>query len=184
MKKRGTGDLKLVSAWGISGSRRQGADIQGLRRHIEEMREQPSDLAIEHADKLAAHRHLQVQESLDRQAKGMLLVHRRHIIEPIEVGKGLKIGLVFDQFFGAAVQKTYVGIDPLNHFAIEFENEPQYAVGCWMYRPEIDGEIAELNLSHNESEYVFGRRRNQHALRSWHMKRRRSRFRGSTPFPI
>jgi hypothetical protein len=36
----------------------------------------------------------------------MLLVHRRDIIEPIEVGQRLQVGFMFDQLFGAAVKQA------------------------------------------------------------------------------
>ncbi len=62
------------------------ADVHRLRRHIEEMREEPADLAVEHADQLAAARHSDAEQALDRERIGVLLVHRRDIIEPIEIG--------------------------------------------------------------------------------------------------
>jgi hypothetical protein len=62
------------------------ADIHGLGRHVEKMREQASDLAIEDADELPTFGHRDAEQSLGRQAERMLLVHRRDVIEPIEVG--------------------------------------------------------------------------------------------------
>ncbi len=78
----------------------------------------------------------------------MLLVHRRDVIEPVEIGQGLQIGLVLDQLFGSAVQQADVRIDALDDFAVELEDEAQHAVGGRMLRPEIDGEIAECGLVH------------------------------------
>ena len=72
----------------------------------------------------------------------MLLIHRRDIIEPVEIRDRLQIGLVLDQLFGAAMQKSDMRIDALDNFAVEFEHEAQHAVGRRMLRPEIDGEIA------------------------------------------
>ncbi len=72
----------------------------------------------------------------------MLLVHRRDVVEPVEIGDRLQIGLVLDQLFGAAMQKPDMRIDALDHFAVELEHEPQHAVRRRMLRPEIDGEIA------------------------------------------
>ena len=76
----------------------------------------------------------------------MLLVHWRDVIEPVEIGQGLQIGLVLDQLFGSAVQQADVRIDALDDFAVELEDEAQHAVGGRMLRPEIDGEIAERGL--------------------------------------
>ena len=49
--------------------RRQGAHIHRLRRDVEQMVEDAADLAIEHADILAALRHFETQQLFDRQAK-------------------------------------------------------------------------------------------------------------------
>ena len=74
----------------------------------------------------------------------MLLVHRRDIIEPVEIRDRLQIGLVLDQLFGAAMQQPDMRIDALDHFAVEFKHEPQHAVRGRMLRPEIDREIARV----------------------------------------
>ena len=66
--------------------RRQRADIHRLRRDVEEMREQAADLAIEHADELTAPGNRDAQQFLGCQTERMFLVHRRDIIEPVEVG--------------------------------------------------------------------------------------------------
>src|SRR5262249_21476115 len=72
----------------------------------------------------------------------MLLGERRHIIEPVEIRYRLQIGLVLDQFLGAAMQQSDMRIDPFDHFAVKLQNQSQNAVRCRMLRPEIDGEIA------------------------------------------
>src|SRR6266516_1686223 len=78
----------------------------------------------------------------------MLLVHRRDVIEPVEIGQRLQIGLVLDQLLGPAGQQADVGIDALYDLAVELEHEAQYAVGGGMLRPEIDGEITKRRLVH------------------------------------
>ena len=118
------------------------ADIHRLRRDIEEMRQQPADLAIEHADDLRAPRHGEAEQLFRRQAERMLLIHRRDVIEPVEIRDRLQIGLVLDQLFGAAMQQPDMRIDALDHLAIELKNKTQHAVGRGMLRPEIDGEVA------------------------------------------
>ncbi len=84
--------------------RRQRAHIHRLGGDVEKMVEKPADLGIEHADILAALGHFQSQQFLDRQAEGMLLIHRRDIVEPVEIRDRLQIGLVLDQLLGAAMQ--------------------------------------------------------------------------------
>src|SRR5262249_54531562 len=88
------------------------------------------------------------QELLGCQRERMLLVHRRDVIEAVEIRQRLQIGLVLDQLLGPAVQQADVGIDALYDLAVELEHEAQYAVGGGMLRPEIDGEIAERRLVH------------------------------------
>src|SRR5262249_39377500 len=88
------------------------------------------------------------QELLGCQRERMLLVHRRDVVEPVEIGQGLQIGLVLNQLFGAAVQRADVRIDALDHFAVELENEAQHTVRGRVLWPEIDGEITERRLVH------------------------------------
>src|SRR5438067_5737980 len=70
------------------------------------------------------------------------------VVEPVEIGQGLQIGLVFDQLLRPAVQQADMGIDALYDFAVELEHETQHSVRRRMLRPEIDGEIAKRCLVH------------------------------------
>ena len=109
------------------------ADIHGLGGDVEEVRQQPADLGVEHADELGALGHLEPEQLLAGEAEGVLLVHRRDVVEPVEVADRLQIGLVLDQLLGAAVQQADVRIDALHHLAVELQHQPQHAVrrGCW-----------------------------------------------------
>src|ERR1700758_3806127 len=55
----------------------------------------------------------------------MLLVHRRDVVEAIEISNSLQVGLVLDQLFGATVEEADMGINPLNDLAVKFQHEPQ-----------------------------------------------------------
>ena len=122
--------------------RRQRADIHRLRGDVEEMREQAADLGIEHAYELGAHRHGHADELLHGECISMLLVHRRHVVETVEIGQRLEIGLVLDQLLGAAVKQADMRVDALDDLAVELEHEAQHAVRRRVLRPEIDGELA------------------------------------------
>ena len=74
----------------------------------------------------------------------MLLVHRRDVVEPVEIRDRLQIGLVLDQLLGAAMQQADVRIDALDDLAVELQHQAQHAVRGRMLRPEIDGEVAEV----------------------------------------
>ena len=124
------------------------ADVHGLRGDVEQMREQPADLGVEHADQLGALGHLQLEQLLDRQAEGMLLVHRRDVVEPVEVADRLHVRLVLDQLLGAAMQQADVRIDALDHLAVELQHQAQHAVRRGMLRPEVDVEVADFGFWH------------------------------------
>ena len=106
------------------------------------MREQAADLGIKHADQLRALRHGDADQLLDRERISVLLVHRRDIVEPVEIRQRLEIGLVLDQLLGAAMKQPDMRIDALDHLAVELEHESEHAVGRRMLRAEIDGELA------------------------------------------
>ena len=83
------------------------------------------------------------EQLLDREAEGVLLVHRRDVVEPVEIGDRLQIGLVLDQLLGAAMQQADMRVDALDDLAVELEHQAQHAVRRRMLRPEIDGEVAD-----------------------------------------
>jgi len=110
------------------------------------MRQQTADLAVEHADELSPARHGDAEQTLDGQRIGVLLVHRRHVVEAVEVRHGLQIGLVLDQLLGAAMQQADMGIDALDHFAVQLQHQTQHAVRGGMLGAEIDRELAIVHV--------------------------------------
>ena len=88
------------------------------------------------------------EQLLRREAEGVLLVHRRDVVETVEIADRLQVGLVLDQLLGAAVQEPDVGIDALHHLAVELQHEAQHAVGRRMLRAEVDVELADVGLRH------------------------------------
>ena len=130
---------QLLALFEAPERRRKRADVKRLRRDVEKMVEDAADLAIEHADILPALRHFEAEELFDRQREGVLLIHRRDVIEPVEIGDRLQIGLVLDQLLGAAMKQADMRIDARDDLAVEVEHEAQNAMGGGMLRPEIDG---------------------------------------------
>ena len=92
--------------------------------------------------------HLEAEQLLHRQAEGVLLVHRRDVIEPVEIADRLQVGLVLDQLLGAAMQQPDMRIDALHHLAVELQHQAQHAVRGRVLRAEIDGELADVGLGH------------------------------------
>src|ERR1019366_6307297 len=123
--------------------RRQGADIHGLRRDTEKMRENPPDFAKQNAQQLAAARDFKAEQFFNRKAESMFLIHRRDIIEPVEIRHILQIGARLHQLFGAAMKETNMRIDTLDDFAVEFEDQPQDAMRGRMLRAKIDRESTD-----------------------------------------
>ena len=87
------------------------------------------------------------EQLLDREAVGMLLVHRRDIVEPVEIGQRLQIGLGLDQLLGAAMQQADMRVDALDDFAVQLQHKAQNAMRRRMLRAEIDGEVADVRCS-------------------------------------
>ena len=79
----------------------------------------------------------------------MLLVHRRDIVEAIEIGDRLQVGLLLDQLLGAAMQQADMRIDAVDNLAVELQHEAQHAVRRRMLRSEIDVEVADGSFSHH-----------------------------------
>ena len=142
-------DHQLLALLEAPQRRRQRAHVEGVGGDVEEMVEEPADLAIEHADELAAARHGDAQELLDGEREGVLLVHRRDIVEPVEIGHRLEIGLVLDQLLGAAMEQADMRIDALDDLAVELQHQAQHAVRRRVLRPEIDVEGADVGLGHH-----------------------------------
>ena len=138
--------------------RRQRADIEPERADIEQMVEDAGDLGEQHANVLRARRRRDPHQLFDGQREGVLLAHRRDVIEPVEIRDRLQIGLVLDQLLGAAVQETDMRIGALDDFAVHFEHQPHDAVRRRVLRPEIQREIADLRRPGEIAARIAGRR--------------------------
>jgi hypothetical protein len=78
----------------------------------------------------------------------MLLVHRRDVIETVEIRHGLQIGLGLHQLFCAAMQKTNMRIHAGNNFAIKFKHKAQNTMRRRMLRAKVDVEVTDAMFSH------------------------------------
>ena len=112
------------------------------------MRQNPANLAKQNPQKLAAPRHFEPDQFLDREAKGMFLIHRRDIVEPIEVRYVLQISAGLHQLLSATMKEADVRVDAFDNFAVEFENEPQDSMRRRMLRAKIDRKIADRIIAH------------------------------------
>ncbi len=124
--------------------RRHPADVERVRADPQQVVEDARDLVEHHADVLRAHRHLDAEQPLDREAVGVLVAHHRHVVEPVHVRQRLQVRPVLGELLGRAVQQPDVRIGALDHLAVELEHEPQHAVRRRVLRPKIHRVIADL----------------------------------------
>src|SRR6202049_457760 len=107
------------------------------------MRQDATDLAIQHATQLAAAGQGDAEQLFGGQTERVLLIHRRDIVEPVEIRDRLQVGLMLDQLFGAAVQEADMGIDSSHYLTIKLQHQAQNTVRSRMLRPKVDGEVTE-----------------------------------------
>ena len=101
------------------------------------------DLRIKHPDILRSGRRRNPHQLLYSEREGMLLAHRRYVVEPVEVRNGLQVGLVFDEFFGPAMQQANMRISALDDLAVHLEDKPHHAVRRRVLRTEIHHEVPD-----------------------------------------
>src|SRR3546814_4975098 len=78
----------------------------------------------------------------------MLLAHRRHVVEAVEVGHRLQVGLVLDELLGAAMQQADVRVGALDHLAVHLQHQAQHAMRGRMLRPEVERQRLDLDFGH------------------------------------
>ncbi|EKD61965.1 MAG: hypothetical protein ACD_54C00003G0001 [uncultured bacterium] len=77
----------------------------------------------------------------------MFLVHRCHIVQPVEIRQVLKIGPAFHQLFGATVQQADMRVAAFDNLAVQLQHQTQNAMRCRVLRAEVDVEIADALLA-------------------------------------
>ncbi len=126
--------------------RRKRPDVHGLGGDVEDVRQDAADFREDDADQLRALGHIDAQQLLDGQYEGVLLVHRRNVVEAVEIGHVLQIGACLHQLFRAAVQQADMRIDALDDFTVKVEHQAQNAVRRRVLRPEIDRETTIIHM--------------------------------------
>lgn len=137
---------KLLSLLETPQEGRQGANIHGVREDGHKVVQDSGDLAKQGADELGSLGDLDVEQLLDSQREALFVGHHGDVVEAVEVGQGLQVGLVLDQLLGAAVKQSDVGVGSDNLLSTQFENESQDTVGGGMLGTEVDRVVADLAL--------------------------------------
>ncbi len=65
-------------------------------------------------------------------------MERRQVVHPGDVGGALQAGQGLGGLLHAGVQVADDGLDPTDRLALEFQLQPQHAVGRWVLRPHVD----------------------------------------------
>ncbi len=120
-------------------------NVQCVTADPQQVIQNPGDFVEHRPDVLAPFRHLDTKQLLDCQAVGMLVRHRRNIVQTIHIRNGLHPGTGFGELLGGPVQQTDVRVGALNDFTVQFEHETQYPVGRRVLRTEVECEIADIS---------------------------------------
>ena len=123
--------------------RRHRADVHDVAAEVEHVVADAGQLGEQHPQILRAHRHFDVEQLLDGEHVGVLHRQRRAIVQPVEIGQRLEIGLVLDQLLGAAVEQADMRIDPLDDLAVELHHHAQHAVRGGVLRAEVDRVVGD-----------------------------------------
>ena len=74
----------------------------------------------------------------------MFLIHRGHVIQPVEIRQVLQVRPAFHQFFSAAMQQADVGITALYNLTVQFQNQPQHPMRSRVLGTKVDVEIPDF----------------------------------------
>lgn len=110
------------------------------------MVEDTGNLAKQSPDILGSNGDIDIEKLLDSEGEALLIRHHGNVIETIEVGQSLEVGLVLDQLLGTSMKQADVGVGTNNFLSAQFENQPQHAVGGGMLGTKVDGVVADLSV--------------------------------------
>ena len=99
--------------------RGQGANVHSLGGDVQQVVQDPADFRIEDTDQACPARNRRVGQLFNRKTPGMFLVHRRHIIQPVEIWQILQIGPAFHQLFSAAMEQADMGVAAFDNLAVK-----------------------------------------------------------------
>ena len=122
----------------------QRTNVHSLRCDVQKVVQDAANFGIKNADQRSTTRNFSAGQTFDGQAPSVFLVHRRHVVETVEIRKVLQIGAAFHQLFGATVQQTDMRVAAFNNLTVQFQNQTQHAVSRRVLRAEVDVEVTDL----------------------------------------
>ncbi len=117
---------------------RQGAEVDEVRPHADEVVHDARQLAEDHADPLRARRDLDAQELLDRHRVSHVVQERAHVVEPVRVGEDLLPRMELGHLLEAAMEIADLGDRFDDRLAVEPALEPEGPVHGGMAGPDVD----------------------------------------------
>ena len=110
------------------------------------MRRDAVQLDGDDADVFGPQRHLDAGELFHRHRPGVVVVHRRQIVEAIGVADVLVVGEVLADLLLAAMQIAQVRDGFEHHLAVGAQDDAQHAVGGRVLRAHVDEHLFGLHV--------------------------------------
>lgn len=70
------------------------------------------------SDIFRSYRNINIQQFFDSETVALLVTHHRYVIQSIEIRQRLSVRFVFNQFFRATMEKTYMWVSTTNNLKI------------------------------------------------------------------
>ena len=117
---------------------RDAAEVDRAGAEEDQVVVQPLQLGEDRADPLAAARHLEPEQLLDRHAVDELVAEERVVVGPGRVRDRLPVRLLLHVLLDARVHVAELVVQADDGLAVERRDEPQHAVGRGVVRPEVE----------------------------------------------
>ncbi len=123
---------------------RDRADVEQSRRGPEQVRRDAVQLHVDHAQRLRARRHLDVEQTLDAHREDRRVEVVREVVHPLDERDDLPVLLVLARLLDAGVDVADDRHHVAHDLALERAEQAQDAVRGGVVRPDVDRE--ELGL--------------------------------------
>ena len=126
--------------------RRHGAHVEGVGADEQEVAGDPVELGQDHAKVLRTLRHFQAHEPLDGPDEDVLVVEVGDVVEAVEQGDDLAVGLVLADLLGASVQVADVRAAADDALAVDRQHHAEHAVGRRVLRPHVQHHVDGVDV--------------------------------------
>ena len=127
---------------------RDRADVEGRGRDPEQVRGDPVQLEVDHAQPLRALGDLLVEQALHGHAERHRVEVVREVVHPLDERDDLPVLLVLAALLDAGVDVADDRLDVAHDLALERREQPQHAVRGRVVRADVDREELVVLLAH------------------------------------